>query len=121
LTTPVASSAPLIKPIAVEPPAAPNTALSVNPTTANDLRTSDPHDGSSPRALDMEPGQTLGELTRFIFCCWVIVFALVGAQMGWVRRPFIGNPDQPFSWFRERESNFFEAVIRTLETLLSRG
>ena len=28
----------------------------------------------------------------------MVVFGLVGAQMGWVLRPFIGNPNQPFQW-----------------------
>ena len=44
---------------------------------------------------------------------------LVGAQMGWVLRPFIGSPNQPFQWFRSRHSNFFESVINTLFDLLS--
>jgi hypothetical protein len=48
----------------------------------------------------------------------VILFALVGAQMGWVLRPFIGRPELPFAWFRERESNFFAAVLRALGELL---
>jgi hypothetical protein len=39
--------------------------------------------------------------------------------MGWVLRPFIGNPNVPFTWFRDRHSNFFEAVLHTLGSLLS--
>jgi hypothetical protein len=72
-------------------------------------------------ALDMPTGQSLGRHTRSVFTCWVIVFALVGAQMGWVLRPFIGNPAQEFEWFRERKSNFFEAVLNALGTLLTGG
>jgi hypothetical protein len=49
----------------------------------------------------------------------VIVFALVGAQMGWVLRPFIGNPTMPFVWLRARESNFFQAVFQTIHNLFS--
>jgi hypothetical protein len=45
-----------------------------------------------------------------LFRCWIVVFGLVGSQMAWVLRPFLGCPDQPFSFFRARESNFFEAV-----------
>jgi hypothetical protein len=48
---------------------------------------------------------------------WMILFATVGAQMGWVLRPFIGHPDGPFEWFRSRESNFFEAVLRHFAAL----
>jgi hypothetical protein len=41
--------------------------------------------------------------------------------MGWVLRPFVGNPGQPFSWLRPRQSNFFEAVINAIHALLSGG
>jgi hypothetical protein len=34
-------------------------------------------------------------------------------------RPFIGNPDLPFSWFRGRESNFFQAVLQSLANLFT--
>ncbi len=52
-----------------------------------------------------------------VFKIWVLVFALVGAQMSWVLRPFIGSPDMDFSWFRKRDSNFFLDVIRSIGEL----
>ena len=61
--------------------------------------------------LDPTPNNVLGPHTRTVFRIWVLVFGLVGAQMGWILRPFIGDPNLPFQWFRERQSNFFEAVI----------
>jgi hypothetical protein len=68
-------------------------------------------DGSAPAGpLATPKGSVLGPEVKFVFRCWVIVFGLVGAQMGWLLRPFLGCPDQPFSFFRARESNFFEAV-----------
>jgi hypothetical protein len=70
-------------------------------------------------ALERVPGSVLGRNVKLVFACWVVVFGLVGAQMSWVLRPFIGNPGQPFEWFRYRESNFFEAVGRALTSLLS--
>lgn len=76
---------------------------------------------NSPSPLDMPTGQSLARHTRLVFGCWVVVFSLVGAQMGWVLRPFIGSPDLPFSWFRERQSNFFEAVLNAMEALLTGG
>jgi hypothetical protein len=54
---------------------------------------------------------------RLVFATWVAVFGLVGAQMSWVLRPFLGDPDKPFEWFRPRESNFFEAVKSTFAAL----
>jgi len=68
----------------------------------------------SPGALDRLHPQGAGPHVRTVFRIWVLVFALVGAQMGWVLRPFIGNPNVPVSFFRERESNFFEAVYNKI-------
>lgn len=56
---------------------------------------------------------------KTVFACWVVVFAVVGAQMSWVLRPFIGSPGQEFTWFRPREASFFEAVLRALHQLVS--
>jgi hypothetical protein len=55
---------------------------------------------------------------KIVFRVWILIYAAVGAQMGWILRPFIGSPDMPFSVFRERESNFFEAFFRGLRALL---
>lgn len=55
---------------------------------------------------------------RFIFHVWVVTYGLVGAQMGWLLRPFIGSPDMPFNWFRHREGNVFQTIFAHLQTLL---
>jgi hypothetical protein len=49
-------------------------------------------------------------VANFILTIWVIIYMLVGTQMGWILRPFIGNPNTPFQWFRPREGSFFTAV-----------
>lgn len=56
--------------------------------------------------------------TRKVFQIWVLIYALVGAQMGWILRPFIGSPNAPFQWFRPRSGNFFQAVLASLQNLL---
>ncbi|MEN6309894.1 MAG: hypothetical protein ABFD91_19270 [Anaerohalosphaeraceae bacterium] len=56
---------------------------------------------------------------KSIFRVWTIVFALVGAQMSWVLRPFIGSPHLPFEWLRHREGNFFMAVIQAIQNMFS--
>jgi len=61
--------------------------------------------------LDQPDNQVLAPHVRTVFRVWVIVFGLVGCQMAWVLRPFIGHPDQPFAWFRHPNSNFFQAVV----------
>ena len=60
--------------------------------------------------LDKPDGQVLRPQVKLVFGCWVMAFALVGAQMSWLLRPFLGVPNLAFSFFRSRESNFFEAV-----------
>jgi len=37
---------------------------------------------------------------RLMLRVWLAVYAFVGIQMGWVLRPFIGDPDMPVSFFR---------------------
>lgn len=64
----------------------------------------------SVSALERLPKHVLGAHIWLVFRIWVVVFALVGSQMSWILRPFIGNPNEPFTWFRSRHSNFFEAV-----------
>jgi hypothetical protein len=63
------------------------------------------------------PPEALGA-ANFIFQVWVIIYALVGAQMGWLLRPFILAPDLPFVWLRGREGDFFSAVAGQVRTLL---
>ena len=72
-----------------------------------------------PGALERVRAWQLDPRVRTIFRIWVVVFGLVGAQMSWVLRPFIGDPDKPFSFFRERESHFFQAVFEAVRKLLT--
>lgn len=74
---------------------------------------------NTPGALDMLEGHTLGPHVKTVFRCWVVVFGLVGAQMSWVLRPFIGDPSVDFQWFRARESNFFQSVLSAFANLFS--
>ncbi len=32
---------------------------------------------------------------------WIVIYVFVGIQMGWVLRPFIGDPRTPVQFFRE--------------------
>ena len=70
-------------------------------------------------ALEPTPDRPMSAHTRTLFQIWVTVFGLVGAQMAWVLRPFIGHPNQPFTWLRPIHSNFFEAVLHTLQNIVS--
>ncbi len=87
-----------------------------------------PEGANVPFSPDIEQAKKLSALDRYgythqkakyVVRIWTIVFGLVGAQMSWVLRPFIGTPNLPFEWFRERESNFFLAVLNALQALFS--
>jgi len=54
---------------------------------------------------------------RKIFAAWIVMYAVVGAQMGWILRPFIGSPNMKFEIFRTRQSSFFEAFWNAIVDL----
>lgn len=60
---------------------------------------------TSPSATAETPRRALPLL--FV---WIITYSLVGTQMGWLLRPFIGHPDRPLTVFRDREGSFVEAL-----------
>lgn len=55
---------------------------------------------------------------NLIFWIWVLLYAAVGGQTGWLLRPFIGHPNGPVEWFRPRSGNFFMGVLETLGRLV---
>jgi hypothetical protein len=77
------------------------------------------NEAESASPLDPLENRVLSRHVKTVFRLWVFVFALVGAQMGWVLRPFVGNPSVPFTWLRSRESNFFQAVFRIIVSLFT--
>jgi len=48
---------------------------------------------------------------------WLVIYAVVGAQMAWILRPFVGNPEQPLEAFRSTESSFFKGLLDALRNL----
>ena len=64
-------------------------------------------------------GNGENDRAKTIFRVWLVVYGVVGAQMAWVLRPFIGSPDLPFEVFRQRESNVLENLLRTIAELFS--
>lgn len=68
--------------------------------------------GNRTAAAEVRPGAANG-----IFQIWVVIYALVGAQMAWLLRPFIGNPNMEFTVLRAREGNFFSSVIHHIQQL----
>jgi hypothetical protein len=57
---------------------------------------------------------------RMMLRTWIIIYVFVGIQMGWVLRPFIGNPSAPVQFFREGSwSNAYEFVLQMIWDVLS--
>jgi hypothetical protein len=79
-------------------------------------------DASTGTIPPVIPSRSSGESdrqVRVLFRVWMLIYAVVGAQMGWVLRPFIRDPSLPFVWFSGREGNFFLGVWHALTGLLS--
>lgn len=87
------------------------------PTAAEEFVGDDKSGLPPPGAIEPADDRPLVRHVKTVFRCWVVLFGLVGAQMGWVLRPFIGDPSRPFAWLRGRESNFFEAVWNAFRNL----
>jgi hypothetical protein len=49
---------------------------------------------------------------------WLVLYGLVGCQLGWTLRPFFGAPGETFNLFRNLEGNFYAQVWRSILTLL---
>ncbi|MFT5292349.1 MAG: hypothetical protein ACI8QS_001292 [Planctomycetota bacterium] len=56
---------------------------------------------------------------RSVLRVWVVIYAVVGAQMAWIMRPFIGAPNLEFSFFRQRGGNFIKAFFEAIGDLLN--
>lgn len=52
---------------------------------------------------------------------WLGLYAFVGTQLAWTLRPFFGAPNVPFALFREQDSNFYVAILRSISELLGLG
>jgi hypothetical protein len=52
-----------------------------------------------------------------VFWVWIITYGIVGAQMGWILRPFIGAPNASFEFFRPRDGSFLQGVYNAVQSL----
>jgi hypothetical protein len=57
---------------------------------------------------------------RWMLRAWLVIYVFVGIQMGWVLRPFIGDPVAPVQFFREGSwTNAYEVVIQMIWDVMS--
>jgi hypothetical protein len=59
---------------------------------------------------------------RWLVRCWLIIYAFVGIQMGWILRPFIGDPALPTRFFREDAwgGNAYVVVMEMIWAIITR-
>ncbi|MGE0145195.1 MAG: hypothetical protein AB7I19_18670, partial [Planctomycetota bacterium] len=96
-----------------------STALQPPPTTATTATATDTSLEASPTPMPQSEHAPRRDVVKSqrIFAAWLVIYSIVGAQMGWILRPFIGSPDLPFTLFRERDSSFFGGVWTALQQL----
>ena len=59
---------------------------------------------------------------RWLLWLWLVLYAFVGIQMGWVLRPFIGAPGAPVQFFRDSGwENAYVVVFRMMRDVLLRA
>jgi hypothetical protein len=52
---------------------------------------------------------------RVMLWTWIILYAFVGIQLGWMLRPFVGNPAIPVAFLRDEPfSNAYIVVLRLI-------
>ena len=58
---------------------------------------------------------------RLLLRIWLLLYVFVGVQMGWVLRPFVGQPEMPVQFFRrEAWGNAYVEVLRMIGEVLWR-
>ncbi len=55
---------------------------------------------------------------RNIVRLWIVLYALVGTQMVWTLRPFVGAPTMEFELFRNIGGNFYTNVMASIGEVL---
>ncbi len=73
----------------------------------------------APTDEPRSPGRQLvpGRPSDRVVVVWTVLYALVGSQMGWMMRPFVGSPHLPQTLFRDVESNVFAGLAEALKYL----
>ncbi|MFT5633218.1 MAG: hypothetical protein ACI9SQ_000931 [Rubritalea sp.] len=53
------------------------------------------------------------------FIAWLLGNLFVGAQIGWISRPFFGSPGSPIQFLRDDKfaSSFYESIFRSLQNI----
>lgn len=58
------------------------------------------------------PEDGLAKTRKRLLQFWLVLYGLVGSQLGWTLRPFFGAPTESFQLFRNIEGNFYTQVFQ---------
>lgn len=67
--------------------------------------------------MSVQDSEAAQETRTRVLKFWLILYALVGCQLGWTLRPFFGTPGQ-FVLFRPMEGNFYLSIFKAIGHLL---
>lgn len=85
----------------------------LNSPAAMVRQVNEPTDDFEPvDAIVLKPEAGLQRTRKRLLQFWLVLYALVGSQLGWTLRPFFGAPNEPFQLFRNIEGNFYSQVFR---------
>ena len=73
---------------------------------------------TKPGTLADEASSDLQDTRLKLLKFWLVLYALVGSQLGWTLRPFFGAPSETFQLFRQIEGNFYGTVFRVILNFL---
>jgi len=68
-------------------------------------------------SVDVAAAASANQRTSRVLRVWCFVYGIVGAQMGWLLRPFIGSPELPFAFLRDRDGSIFTGIVRSIAEL----
>jgi hypothetical protein len=69
---------------------------------------------------DYQPLLARNPVHRRLLRAWIVIYAFVGIQMGWLLRPFIGHPRTPVQFFRaERWDNAYVIIVQMIWDVLA--
>ncbi len=63
-------------------------------------------------------GKALSRTRDTLFWIWAAVYALVGGQLAWLARPFIGSPSAPFQFLRGAGGSLYQELAHSAWRLL---
>ncbi len=70
------------------------------------------------RDMSSSPDAPKPSARRYLLQGWMLLYGLVGSQLGWTLRPFLGFDGEPFQVFRpEIDGNFYTQVARAIGIL----